>query len=348
MTHDSEHATMTINEDEALETGIEDIYQGETRERSKALATLLACTCPGLAYWYIGRALKGVTVNLGFVLMLEGFVIAMALLSFFPLLPMMVLVLAWVVFCGLVVLDVREEIAERGLEQDYLLKNYNHGIAYAMVAIVTFFAPILISLDLTEKNLVTVVSMESAAMYPSLLPGDVVWMDRHGFDREGVKLGDVVAVKANASDAPIHILRVVAVQGDMLRVVEGEMLYLNEVRLEKESQLFTPVGLQEPPRKMMTMVEKNQDAIYPIAYARGAKMLAEVPPLKLGDGEIFLLADNRSLEPLDTQEDERVRDSRSFGPRKVEQIQGAPRYIFWSSSPDSGDVRWDRIGLEIR
>lgn len=327
----------------------DDFYAGETSARSKTVATLLACTCPGLAYWYIGRALKGVTVNLGFVLMLEAFVIAIALVNFFPLLPMMVLLLSWCVFCVLVVLDVREEIEEKQLASTYILKGYNHGIAYAMVALVTFFAPILVSLDLTEKNLVTVVTMETAAMYPSLLPGDTVWLDRHGFDEDGVKLGDVVAIQADVSDAPTHILRVTASQGDMLRVVDGEMLYLNDTRLEKEPREFVPKGLLgEPPKSMMTMVEQNQDAIYPIAYARGTTMRSSVPPLKLEEGEVFLLADNRSLAPLDPTSDKTGRDSRDFGPRKAEQIQGAPRYIFWSSSPETGDVRWDRIGLRIK
>ncbi len=325
----------------------DDLYQGETKERSKAVATLLAWACPGLAYWYIGRAIKGITVNLGFVLMVEGFVILFGLLKFFPLLPLLVIVLAWVVFCVLVMWDVREEIEHSAHEGEYVLKSYNNAMVYVFVAVATFFAPILISADLTEKNLVTAVEVKSAAMYPTLLPGDVVLVDRHGFDRTGVAVGDVVAVQASVSDAPVHILRVVGKEDDQFRVVDGEMVYGAEEMLEKETRKLVPVGEIDLADGMTTMVEQNQGARYPISYSSSVSMKSSVPLLRLDKDEIFLLADNRSQTPLRDGE-ERIRDSRDFGPRKVEQVTGAPRYILWSNEPEVGSIRWDRIGLVIK
>ena len=183
-------------------------------------------------------------------------------------------------------------------------------------------------------------------MYSKFNFGDVILLNRHGFDKKGVSLGDVVAVQADVESAPVHVLRVTALQGDMLRVVDGEMVYLKEDPLEKSPRVLTPVGLEAVPASMMTMVEENRGVRYPISFSRQAVVHGSVPPMQLDEGEMFLLADNRSQAPL-SEDEARIRDSRDFGPRTIAQVKGEPRYILWSTHPDSGAVRWDRIGLRV-
>jgi hypothetical protein len=61
---------------------------------------------------------------------------------------------------------------------------------------------------------------------------------------------------------------------------------------------------------------------------------------------MFLLTDNRSQIPLGNER-AKIRDSRNFGSLSVDKLRGSPRYILWSQDPDTGDIRWDRIGLRI-
>ena len=345
--------TMTTDasrrDDQHDDDASEEIYRGETASRSKRLATALAWICPGLSYCYIGHAIKGVTINLGFVLGVEAFIILLGVYRFFPLLPLLVCLIAWWVGCALVALDVREQIEARQLERGgYLIKSFNNPVAYGVIALMTFFAPILISLDMTQRNLLLVVPVETAAMYPSLLPGDVVLVDRHGFDDGGVELGDVVAVQDDAPLAPVHLLRVTAVEGDKIRVLDGEMVYLEGELLAKTPVELDPPGGGGVPKMMRTLIETNRERRYPVAYSRATTMMTSLPPLQLEEGEMFLLADNRSQAPLSEPSSARpIRDSRDFGPRRVDQVRGAPRYILWSRDPDDDAVRWERIGIKL-
>lgn len=321
------------------------IYRGESVARRTHIARLLAFLSPGVAYWYVGHPIKGVTVNLGFVLLIELFIILLAWLKFFPLLPLLVLALGWMVLCALVAQDVSELIAERGYEDEYLVKGYNHGIAYALVALTTFYAPIAVSWDMTESHLVTGVDVTSAAMYPTLLPGDVVLLDRHGFDVRGVSRGDLVAVSAAAPDAPIYVLRVVAMAGDVVRL-SGEDLYLDEEPLDRAPAEIAPAE-DEPREKMVAMVERNKEERYVIALSREVFSQESVPPQRLGEQEMFLLADNRSHAPLGDDEG-KMRDSRNFGPISVERVRGMPRFVLWSRDLKTGRVRWGRIGIKLQ
>lgn len=318
-------------------------YLGETSARPYHVATLLTFLCPGVGYMYVGRLIKGITVNFLFVLLVELFIILMTWLKFFPLLPLLVLLLSWFVFCALAALDVRDIIREEELEHEYLLQPYNHWMFYALVATLTYLTPMVVSVELTERHLITVAPIKHAGMYPTLLPGDQVLIDRLGIQKDGPQRGDVVAVSADKPDAPMHILRVVALGGDIIRV-EGDMLYLDDEPLDRIPYESTTDILEKP--GMLAMVEHNEDVRYLIAMANHGITNISIAPVKLGKQRMFLLTDNRSQIPLGNER-AKIRDSRNFGSLSVDKLRGAPRYILWSQDPDTGDIRWDRIGLRI-
>lgn len=67
----------------------------------------------------------------------------------------------------------------------------------------------------------------------------------------------------------------------------------------------------------------------------------------LADEELFTLSDHRTGSGSD---DERPppADGRTTGPADLDSVAGRPLYIAWSSDPQSGTVRWERIGLRLQ
>lgn len=334
---------------DAVDEHLDDIeYRGETRARKPHVATLAAILCPGLAYLYVGRLTKGVTVNLLFVFLVELFIILMSWLKFFPLLPLLVLVASWITFGALIALDVREIIREEDFEHEYVLEPFNHWLIYSLVAVLTLVAPILASVEVTERYMITAAPVRNASMYPTLLPGDVVLIDRHGFDATGQRRGDIVAVSANKPGAPVHVLRVVGLQGDVIRV-EGDMLYLNDEPVERVPLDLAAHGVETggllARSDMLAMIERNRDERYVISMSRATVTKTSIAPTQLEEGEMFLLADNRSQVPLDERHP-RIRDSRNFGALDLDKLRGKPLYILWSSGEDG--VRWERVGIKLQ
>lgn len=319
-------------------------YLGETSARPVHVAMLLTLLCPGVGYMYVGRLIKGITINFLFVLLIELFIILMTALKFFPLLPLGVLVCAWLVFAALCALDVRDIILEEDIQQEYLLKPYNHWLIYVLVGALTGAAPVLASAQLTERHLITLVTVRHGGMYPNILPGDVVLVDRLAIPPKGPMHGDLVAVSAEKPGAPTHILRVVALQDDIVRV-EGDMLFLDEEPLERTTYEEADAARHAHPG-MFVMMEQNHQARYLISMARRSLSNASVSPLRVERERVYLLLDNRSQAPLGERQG-KLRDSRNFGQLKLETLRGKPRHILWSSDPETGLTRWDRIGLRL-
>ncbi|MBA2665226.1 MAG: signal peptidase I [Bradymonadaceae bacterium] len=322
-------------------------YRGETAPRQRWLAVLLTYLCPGLGYMYIGHVLKGITVNLLFVLLLEAFVIVLSILKFFPLMPIGVLVLAWFVFSTLVAAHVLELMARaQHQEPEYVLKNYNHWVLYCVVFLLSYVTPISVTTHFTARYLWSVAPMHTAAMYPAVEPGDTLIIDRMVYRKEPLKRGDLVAIRAPQGDETL-VLRVVAVPDDIVRI-EGMNLYLNDEAVQ--SFPLEPENVQQgfvARDDMYVWVEHNHSERYVISLAPRMMHSMVLAPTRIEDGQVFLLSDNRSQVPI-YKEPGTIRDSRLFGAIDVDMIEGKPLYIGWSVHPVTNAVRWERIGLRTQ
>lgn len=327
-------------------------YRGETKPRNIWVATFLTFLAPGMGYVYIGQLLRGLTTNLLFILMLEGFVIAFSVLKFFPVLPALVFLLAWLTFSALVALDVRRRLnapAPKSAhqadgeessqpDQEYVLRAYNHWMVYTVVFLLTFAAPLYATGHLVGTYLIEFQSVDDAAVYPTLRPGDIALVDRSAFRGRAPRRGELVSF---ANDRGRHqILRAVAVEDDIVRI-EGETVFVNDEPLERATLDSAP----EDEGDLLAMVEMNHGNKYVISVSPRAYTALTLPPTKLAAGEFFVLADNRSQIPL-AQNGRQIRDSRNFGTVRRDSLVGKPLYIAWSSSDD--DVRESRIGLKTR
>lgn len=307
-------------------------YLGETKRRSRKVAALLTALCPGLGYMYIGQALKGVTINLLFLLMLETFVITFSILKYFPLLPFLVVSFAWITFTAFSIKSVLKQIEP----SDYVLKGYNHWMTYSAMALGTLMLPVAATVLFISSFLIGATQIENGAMLPSMRGGDTLLFDRAAYRTQPPRQGDLVAVRV---EGDVHILRVVAVEKDVVGI-EGESVYVNGSLLERS--IFEDGVIEK--RGLLAMVETNRDKKYVITLAPKAHNGLVIEPTELDLSELFVMADNRSQ--IHAAQEASIRDSRNFGPISNDQVLGRPLFIGWSTNGDS--TRWDRVGLRVQ
>jgi len=311
-------------------------YLGEVKERKPgvmyALAFLLS---PGIAHVYVGKLYRGIFINLSMVLLIEAFIITFSLLKFFPLLPGMVLGLAWVTITWFTTQSARKSIKPR----PYVLKTYNHPLIYGLIAMLTFFGPLLATLQFTANFLITTMPIEHSALSPSVGPGDVVLVDRTSFKKRSPRRGELVALSPE-SGRP-NALRVVAVAEDIIQM-DGTHPIVNETPLMQHE--LQPAGEEQD---MLAMVEENFGNRYVVSVAPRAYTAHSLPPSEIKHGSVFVLADNRNQIPLSPSE-QPPRDSRNFGPILHADLVGKPMFIAWSRDQKTGSIRWERVGLRLR
>jgi signal peptidase I len=324
-------------------TSAEQTYSGEFRDRKKWIAVLLTFICPGLGSIYVGQLLRGLMLNLVFLMALELFIIAWSLLKFFPILPFLVFLVGWLVFSTLLALENVRRIEQT---EYYVLKGFNHWTIYLVAYLLSFVAPIALTIGFTTDNLWQLNTVETGAMYPSIQPGDTVLTDLNAFNAEPPGRGDVVAVDTPGSGRT-NFLRIVATPGDIVRM-EGNTLYVNDQAVGQSPLQIGEVTQSNLDQEsgLLALVEHNQDSRYVIAVSPRVFSALTLPPTRLEPHQYFLLTDNRSQIPIDGGQ-KVIRDSRNFGTVDGREIEGTPRYIFWSRGPD-GAVRWERIGLRVR
>lgn len=313
-------------------------YQGETKTRKLWLAALLTALAPGLGYVYIGELVRGITINILFIVAIEIFIIAFSLLHFFPLVPLLVFGAAWATFVVLFVLDIRARLDRSS--NDYVLKTYNHWITYTITFVLTFLAPVFVTTHLVSTHLIAFHDVTDSAMFPSLRTGDTVLVDQSAFRGRSPDRGELVALESDRGH--MLTLRVVAKEGDVVRV-EGETIFVNEEPLTHANLDPEPAELGEF-SNMLAMVEDNGGSRYVISVAPRAFSAIEIPPTEIPEDQYFVLADNRSQVPVGKTR-RAIRDSRNFGPVSTTRLVGKPLYIAWSRSTQG--VRVERIGLKL-
>lgn len=335
-------------------------YRGEVRPRKPWVAVLYTLLAPGLGYVYLGRFMTGVLVNTLFVLSVTLFIMAWTQLKFFPLWPALVLAVGWVVFDGLIIANVLHRIRHDG---PYILRTLNHPVVYGAVLLFTFHVPFAVTLNLATGHIWTTVWVGDETMYPNLVAGDYVMVDRTAYLRTLPRHGDLVLVTLDEDEERLIFGRIVAGYGDDIQIEEGvpivngvelthyafgEPDQLDDVPSPRTGTPHTAIQLiAEVPYERNAEGDRPEPGVEPRQWYVIALPKAARPsflPLKLEREQLLVLNDNRTL-PLATPE-------RPFELDDTYQIQrpqiiGRPLFVLLSHGDDEG-WRWSRIGLRLR
>lgn len=322
----------------SLATTAEDRGMGDPDAQAPArrpgIAFAMSLLCPGLGMMYAGHLVKAITVNLLFVLMVEAFVVSWTSLGYFPLVPLAVLATSWLVLTILSARHARELVEQGGAAS----KAYQHGVFYLIAGMLTYAVPLVVTVQFTRAHLWDAHHVRHDAMYPNVHAGDTVLVDRTVYRRRLPERGDLVAVRAPAGDA-LSVARVVGVVDDVVRL-EGPLLFLNE-----EPVVQSPLGSLTGDTSPLWVESTDRPYVVSIAGPVGPDF--SLPPQSVGDGEVFVLGDNRSVVG-EGRGAAGAEASVSMGPVPLAWIAGEPVYIAWSHEPATGLPRWERIGLRTQ
>jgi len=336
-------------------------YRGEIRPRKPWVAALCTLLAPGLGYVYLGRFITGVLVNTLFVLSFTLFVMAWTQLKFFPLWPALVLGTGWVVFDALIIFNLLHRIRHDG---PYIIRALNHPVVYGAVLLFTFHVPFFATLNLATGHIWTSLWVGDDTMYPSLVAGDYVLVDRTAYLRTLPRHGDLVLVKLDDNEDTLIFGRIIASYGDDVQIDEGVPL-VNGVELT-HYVFGTPDELEDVPapprsadntpfrviaevpydRKLKVQTPRATDAEPQRWYliAQPKNMPPNISPLKLEREQLLVLNDNRTL-PLSVPSQPYKLDATYRIQRP--QIIGRPLFVLLSRGDDEG-WRWNRLGLRLR
>lgn len=148
----------------------------------------------------------------------------------------------------------------------------------ALIRTLLAFAGIIFAILLIFQFIWGIAPVSGLSMYPTLHDGDLVLYSRVNGE---YKAGDIV--KVDRPDGKTFVKRVVATAGDVVNL-EGGVLYVNG----SEARYAAALGETKATGSVITY------------------------PYKVGDGEVFVLGDNR----------ENSEDSRSFGAVALSDIKG--------------------------
>ncbi len=138
------------------------------------------------------------------------------------------------------------------------------------------------------------------SMYPTLEEKDRLFAVRVSLLFKGPEIGDIVVIKAPDDPKKDYIKRVIALEGDLVEILEGRV-YVNEKLLEED------------------YIEEDS---YTHIYNEDTWL---VP-----DGEIFLLGDNRQKDAS--------KDSRSFGTVEVKNVKGITDFRYFPMNDRFGSL----------
>ena len=196
------------------------VYRGETAKRNKIVATLLTALHPTLGYLYVGRTKSAAVSAAFFTTYLTAFIAVWISLQFFPILPLVALAFGWFVMVGACLAGVLRHATAEG--EDYLLKGINHPVVYAVAFVLIGIIPAYSHYFCATHLLWGVVNINDNSMYPTLVPGDTLLIDRLAFERKTPVRGAKVVVRTGVDEMNhVTLSRVLALPGDSVRLKDG-------------------------------------------------------------------------------------------------------------------------------
>lgn len=172
------------------------------------------------------------------------------------------------------------------------------------------------------------VKVPSSSMRPTLLPDEWGWLQKIGVGNW--RRGEVVVAWNEGLNERI-VKRIVALPGERVRLEDSFRVVINGQPLAYEAVAGQTNLMWEHcgTHHHQIQLQRNPKFFYETKFGR--------EDLLLGPDEFFLLGDNRLASG----------DSRDFGPVKRADLQGRMTRLWYSFDPDTGHIRWNRIGKTV-
>ena len=291
--------------------------------RRPGIAALLSVLQPGLGHLYAGRPKRALGAWLSSFLASTVTVLVAAQLPARLTLPFLVLVgmsvlvaIAWdAVRCA------------RHAGAAFVPRGYDRWYVYVALLVVAAFAIRPLKLRFF-RSFLEAYSLASPSMEPTLLRGDLIFAKP--LHRAPAR-GEIVLCRMQHT---IVVKRVVGVPGDTLAMRDDTLLLNGQPVPEPYVQRTPDSGSPDPQqfawqrRYLLPNVDRLH---YQATQTRWG-------PIALPADAYFVLGDNR---------DDSF-DSRHTGFLPADSIRQRAIAIYFSRDPDTGMIRWDRVGTPIR
>jgi signal peptidase I len=223
--------------------------------------------------------------------------------------------------------------------------------------IIKTWGPAVLAIIIIRTFIFQPFSIPSPSMVPTLLIGDHVVVTKFNYgiwfpdplsfkrwellDIADPERGDVIVFRFPQNKAIHYIKRVVAIPGDTIQVKDNQIFINGESYERTRNGDYTYLGESCKPSTLKLWDEK----IGTMSHAKltdyaGPSPLAYHEPIKVPEGKIFAMGDNRDHSG----------DSRQWGYVDEELIMGKAHFV-WLSFNKCGDwanpLRWDRIGQSL-
>ena len=297
-------------------------YPTEPVERKPLVAVLLSVAATGLGHIYCGRLTKGLILFfISFAFAPVTVWAAQSAASAVVLLMVIGSVLLMLVVFVYAAIDAC--LLARRIGSGYEVKEYNRWYLYLILIVVGVGYPSNMAGSIRD-NVLQAFKIPSTSMAPSILPGDMVFLNKVVYGMETPRRGDVVVFVYPDDRRLFFIKRLVAMPGDSVEIKDNRV-WINDRPLEYSDTL--PQDINFNAQAGTTYVEeKNQRQNYPIMTLDNKN--STMPKMTVPHGHCFVLGDNRANS----------RDSRHFGPVPLADVKGRVDYIYWP------ELSWSRFG----
>lgn len=284
---------------------------GKACPRNPWLALALSA-CPGLGQHYAGFMKRGIAMYVSLILASW-----LAAIVFMMIKSKLSIVFLAVPFVGVGLIALDAYLCARRQPRNYRLQWFNRPWIYAGV-FVTLLVTVNPVMDFIVGNhIVRAFFMGSSSMQPTILPRDIVLVNKMAFPKRGeialINLGkEKQASKLTEIKDDQMIKRVIAGPGDTLEI-KNSAVWVNSQQIAEPYANFNGA---------MSFTNQQNASFGPKALPAGA---------------YFVMGDNRN-ESI---------DSRMIGLIEEERIGGTVTKVFWSWNFDEGGIRWDRTAKSL-
>jgi signal peptidase I len=154
----------------------------------------------------------------------------------------------------------------------------------------------------------------SGAMEPTLLIGDYILVDKKAHTIEALTRKDIIVFKFPKDPSKDYVKRIIGLPGETLEIVDKE-IFIDGVPLKENYVIHAD----------------------PIFYPSGSRPRDNFGPIKIPNGHLFVMGDNR----------DQSFDSRYWGFVEESKVKGKVMNIYWSWDKKRNHIRWDRIGKKV-